>query len=55
MQRTERLPLLFPRTLGGVAVGKERGIGLRFLSFSCFLLYGWPWAGVPVAGSNERF
>ena len=26
MQRTERLPLLFPRALGGVAIGKERGI-----------------------------
>ena len=26
MQRTERLPLLFPRVLGGVAIDKGRGI-----------------------------
>ncbi len=31
MQRTERFPLLFPRTLMGVAAGKERGISLCFL------------------------
>ncbi len=31
MQRTERLPLLFPRAFVGVAAGKERGISLCFL------------------------
>jgi len=36
MQRTERLPLLFPRALVGVAAGKERGISLWFL-FSLLL------------------
>ena len=31
MQRTERLPLLFPRAFIGIAAGKERNISLRFL------------------------
>ena len=33
MQRTERLPLLFPRAFVGIAAGKERGISLCFLIF----------------------